>query len=205
MAYPSVVGKEAVCSVRLNSEVSEGKAHCGDGELSFRGDFRFRWLWTELQSVRMEDGVLVAVRGVDSAEFQLGELAGKWLHDIQNPKSRLDKLGLKPGHRYALWGEFDSHFSPEAFERAGEPSKGKDLDVVFVRAHSLDDLPLLSKARNVIKRNGMIWVVWTKGRREFREDDVRNYALANGLVDVKVASFSSELSALKLVIPVALR
>jgi hypothetical protein len=205
MPYPNIVGKEAVCTVRLNAEVSEGKAHCGDGELSFKGEFRFRWLWRELQSVRAEDGSLLVMRGADSAEFQLGELAGKWLHDIQNPKSRLDKLGLKPGHRYALWGDFDSQFPAEAFERAGEPAKGKDLDAVFVRAHSLDDLPLLSKARAVIKPNGMIWVVWTKGRKEFREDDVRNYALANGLVDVKVASFSSELSALKLVIPVALR
>ena len=199
------MGKEAVCTVRLNSEVSEGKAHCGDGELSFKGDFRFRWLWRDLQSAQVEGGSLRVMRGTDSAEFQLGELAGKWLHDIQNPKSRLDKLGLKPGHRYTLWGDFDAQFPTEAFDRAGEPTDTKDLDVLFVRAHSQEDLPLLSKARALIKPNGMIWVIWTKGRKEFREDDVRNYALANGLVDVKVASFSSELSALKLVIPLALR
>lgn len=199
------MGQEAVCTVRLNAESSEGKAHCGDGELSFKGDFRFRWLWRELNSVRAEGGILVAVRGLESAEIQLGELAGRWLHAIQNPKSRLDKLGLKAVHRYAIWGEFDEAFLGEALERAGSPASGADLDAVFVRAHSKDDLPLLSKARTVIKPNGMIWVVWVKGRKEFREDDVRNYALANGLVDVKVASFSSELSALKLVIPVALR
>ena len=48
----------------------------------------------------------------------------------------------------------------------------------------------------------MIWVVWAKGRKEFREDDVRAYGPTAGLVDVKVMSFSDVLSGLKLVIPV---
>ena len=52
---------------------------------------------------------------------------------------------------------------------------------------------------------GAIWVVWPKGRKELREDDVRNAAKAQGLVDIKVMSFSETLSALKLVIPVAER
>jgi hypothetical protein len=47
--------------------------------------------------------------------------------------------------------------------------------------------------------------LWPKGRKELREDDVRAAAKAQGLVDVKVMSFSATLSALKLVIPVALR
>ena len=51
----------------------------------------------------------------------------------------------------------------------------------------------------------MIWAVWPKGRKKLREDDVRGYALAQGLVDVKVVSFSETLSGLKLMIPRKLR
>lgn len=78
-------------------------------------------------------------------------------------------------------------------------------DAVFVRLEPSDNFKLIDKARKQIEPNGMIWAIWPKGRKELREDDIRKYALANGLVDVKVASFSDTLSALKLVIPVALR
>jgi len=63
------------------------------------------------------------------------------------------------------------------------------------------DLPRLESLRNSIKKNGAVWVVWPKGRKEFREDDVRAHGPKAGLVDVKVVSFSDTLSGLKMVIP----
>lgn len=199
------MGLEAECRASVGGKVSAGKAHCGDGELEFRGEFRLRWKWSELTRVQAMDGVLVAVRGAELGEFFLGEDAEKWAHAILNPKSRLDKLGVKPGHRYAARGEFDEAFSEELRIRAGDPAFGGPLDVVFVRLDGPGDLDMLLQARQEIVPNGMIWAIWPKGRKEFREDDIRNFALANGLVDVKVASFSATLSALKLVIPVAMR
>jgi len=199
------MGLETVCTARLNNLVAEGKAHCGDGELEFRGEFRLKWKWADLTSISVLDGVLVAVRGADKAEFELGDLAPKWEHAIKNPKSRLDKLGLKPGHAYCAWGEFDSLFGPECVARAGEPTRQGPMDIVFVRLTTKDDLANLDKARTQIKSNGAVWAVWAKGRKELTENDVRAFALDHQLVDVKVASFSAELSSLKLVVPVALR
>ena len=66
-------------------------------------------------------------------------------------------------------------------------------------------LARLRALREHIKPEGGIWVVWTKGRKEFREDDIRAAGPGAGLVDVKVVAFSETLSALKLVIPVKLR
>jgi hypothetical protein len=40
---------------------------------------------------------------------------------------------------------------------------------------------------------------------DITEDDIRAYALKNGLVDVKVCSVSEIWSGLKLVVPLALR
>jgi hypothetical protein len=60
----------------------------------------------------------------------------------------------------------------------------------------------LEALKDAIKPNGAVWVVWPKGQKVFREDDARNAGPAAGLVDVKVASFSDALSALKMVIPV---
>lgn len=195
------MGAEATCRVRLNQQESTGKAHCGDGEIDFRGDFKFRWKWTELSSVESLDGQLVVRRKEDEAIFFLDDAADKWCHSILNPKSRLDKLGLKPGHGYQAWGEFDETFPNELEARAGEPLDAP-LDIVFVRVHSVEELKNLLDARAAIKPAGMIWAIWTKGQKEFGENHIREFALQNGLVDVKVAKFSEELSALKLVIPV---
>jgi len=51
----------------------------------------------------------------------------------------------------------------------------------------------------------MIWAIWPKGQKHIGEGMIRDAALAQGLVDVKVMAFSETLSGLKLVIPIAKR
>lgn len=198
------MGMERLCTAMLNGQQGEGKAHCGDGVVEFRGDIRFRWQWKDLDSVSAIDGTLTLAKGPDAAVLNLGEAAEKWAHAILHPKSRIDKFGLKPSHTYRAVGEFDAEFAPELCGRAGPPTEGT-VDVLFIRLHAPSDLQKLAEGRDAIHRNGMVWAVWAKGRKEFGENDVRAFGLENGLVDVKVAKFNDELSALKLVIPTALR
>jgi len=123
-------------------------------------------------------------------------------------RSRTEKLGVKPGSRVGVIGLQDAAFTEELISAganvAGRVGAGP-YDMIIVRLDSAADLSSLSDSRKRIVSNGMIWAVWPKGRREFREDDIRNFALSAGLVDVKVMSFSDELSGLKLVIPLAQR
>ncbi len=55
----------------------------------------------------------------------------------------------------------------------------------------------------------IIWVSWYKKSSgmvtDLRENDIRNYALANGLVDIKVCAVNEQWSGLKLVVPLAKR
>jgi hypothetical protein len=55
----------------------------------------------------------------------------------------------------------------------------------------------------------IIWVSWYKKSSgmatDITEDTIRNYALANDLVDVKVCAVSDAWSGLKLVVPVSKR
>jgi len=123
-------------------------------------------------------------------------------------RSRTEKLGVKPGSRVALVGLDDGPFEAElraaGAKVAPRPGPGP-YDIVIVRLDRPSDLPSLVHARERIVSNGMVWAVWPKGRKEFREDDIRHFGPAAGLVDVKVMSFSDELSGLKLVIPLARR
>lgn len=123
-------------------------------------------------------------------------------------RTRTEKLGVKPGLRVAVMGVKDPAFLTELKEEgakvAAQPGPGP-YEMVVVRLDALSDLPLLLEAKKRIVPNGMIWAVWPKGRKEFREDDIRHFGPQAGLVDVKVMAFSDVLSGLKLVIPLALR
>ena len=119
-------------------------------------------------------------------------------------KSLLQKLGVKPGQAVDLIGEFEDWF-PAEIEAEGVVFGVADLDLVLVAIESSEELWHILDVRERIKQDWMIWCVWPNVRKEFKEEDIRNFALENGLVDVKVCRFSDRLSALKLVIPVALR
>ena len=124
-------------------------------------------------------------------------------------KPTIDKLGIQAGHAVAVLGLADQkEFLLDLQARVGTwttDAVKKGTDVVLMRADSTRDLARLAALERTIARNGMIWVVWPKGRPELKEDHVRGAALRNGLVDVKVCAFSAALSGLKLVIPVARR
>jgi len=122
---------------------------------------------------------------------------------------RLDKLGVKPGARVAIVGVPDQDIRAELAERTHDLTDGEpqpETDIVILAADSQAELAALPALRERLVPNGAIWVVSRKGRdATLRDVDVIDAARANGLVDNKVASFSSTHTALRLVIPVALR
>ena len=128
---------------------------------------------------------------------------------LRYPRSRLEKLGVKPDSILSVLNVTDPTFRDELDRDGvvkasfGRTRKGSTLIIYGVE--TLPDLDRLTTLRDTITQDGAIWVVWPKGRKTLREDDVRRAALAQGLVDIKVMSFSDVLSGLKLVIPVAQR
>jgi len=127
--------------------------------------------------------------------------------DIPSTRPLLDKLGLKPGQKVSIIGLDDRSFVQQLRDRSIDVSSRprKNSDFIFFYLDDRRDLPHLARLRGYLKPAAAIWVLWRKGRREFREDDIRAFGPKTGLVDVKVVAFSTTLSALKMVIPVALR
>jgi hypothetical protein len=123
----------------------------------------------------------------------------------------IDKLGVKPGMRVAIVGPVDPDgtFHELLGERTDDVTDGSpqlETDLVFLAADSQADLARLDDLRRRIRPNGAIWVVSRKGRAAtLRDVEVIEAAKSNDLVDNKVASFSASHTALRLVIPVALR
>ena len=121
----------------------------------------------------------------------------------------LDKLGIRPGMRVALIDIDDPDIRALIAERTTDLTEGwpePDTDVVLLGAESPGRSAPLESLATRIRPNGAIWVVSRKGKAAtLRDVDVLEAAKAAGLVDNKVAAFSATHTALRLVIPVALR
>ncbi len=120
----------------------------------------------------------------------------------------LDKLGVKPGARVALVG-VDGSFREILAERTDDVTEDRpapDTDLIFLAADSLDELGALADLRKRLRPEGGIWVVSRKGTQAtLRDVDVIAAAIAHGLVDNKVVSFSDTHTSLRLVIPRSMR
>ena len=120
------------------------------------------------------------------------------------------KLGIKEGSILRLFQEPGYYFDlftdlPEGIKIVRETKGHNDLVHFFTK-----DIAELESAvtslRKEIYPDGMIWVSWPKKAAKIKtnvtEDLIRNVALANGLVDVKVCAIDETWSGLKLVVPV---
>ena len=121
----------------------------------------------------------------------------------------LDKLGIRPGMRVALIDIDDPEIRRLIADRTTDLTEGTpepETDVVLLGAETPAELAPLATLATRIRPNGAIWVVSRKGKAAtLRYADLLDAAKAAGLVDNKVASFSATHTALRLVIPVALR
>lgn len=205
------MGLEAACDASLGRKRDTGKARLEATELIFRGaTLRFEVPLKEATAVTAKAGVLSLASPAGRVRLFLGTQAAaeKWALKIRTPRSLMDKLGVTPESLVSVLGDVGAAFDAELAARGCRVTRGRaarDSDVVIVVMKAVAALPKLEALRGAIRPNGAIWVVWPKGRREFREDDVRAYGPRAGLVDVKVASVSETLSGLKMVIPVSQR
>ena len=196
------MGQELECRMRLGKRSLAGKAYLETDFLLFRGDERLKIAFKELKSVTAKAGVLRLDFDGGPAELELGKAAEKWAGKILHPPSRADKLGVKDGTPVRLVGEFDRDFLDELQAR-GASVVERGGDIVFYRATKAADLRRIAKLAPT--GNRALWVIYPKGVPEIREMEVLEAGRAAGLKDVKVASFSATLTALKFVLPVEKR
>ena len=114
------------------------------------------------------------------------------------------KLGIKPMHRVEIIDVDEAGLVGLVTDAGAEVTTGSPsdpLDLIFLGAESIGDLERLPELRRRLQPAGAIWVVSTKGKAAtLRDTEVIEAAIASGLVDNKVVSFSATQTALRLVI-----
>ncbi len=125
----------------------------------------------------------------------------------------LKKLGIAPGARMLVRKEPVDYWKwisplPEGVEVKTRATGTLDFVHLFVTSEATFKREVL-QLRKALEQNGMIWISWPKKSSkvptDLNEDIIRDFALKNGLVDVKVCAVDEVWSGLKLVIPVRLR
>jgi hypothetical protein len=128
--------------------------------------------------------------------------------ELVSTRSRIEKLGVKPGAEVLVLGvEADCEFMDELRERGALVRTGgnKPMDMIFALFRHRNDLRRLPSLVPRLKADGVLWTLRPKGSEDLKESEMMRAGQDAGLVDVKVVSFSSILTAEKFVIPVAKR
>ncbi len=120
------------------------------------------------------------------------------------------KLGYKEGFKIRLVHPPEYYFDlfvdfPENISILKDKKTKKNLIHYFTK--EVKDLYAdILNLRNELEQTGMLWISWPKKASkiptDITEDLIRELALKNGLVDVKVCAVDEIWSGLKLVIPV---
>ncbi|HXB44623.1 MAG TPA: hypothetical protein VNV85_11220 [Puia sp.] len=125
----------------------------------------------------------------------------------------LQKLGVKDQMKVQLLNAPGDYFTLLEKDISYQITTKREVpDFVHLFAKSIKEFEKeMAKLKLVIKKNTkiIIWVSWYKKGAgidtDLTETVIRNYALKNDLVDVKVCAVSAQWSGLKLVVPLAKR
>ena len=127
--------------------------------------------------------------------------------------SLLKKLGIKPEMKVLLINNPDDYYKileADISDQLCKKNERPEFIHLFVK-NVKEFEAAMKKLKPVCKQNPTItiWVSWYKKaakiETDITEDVIRNYALKNDLVDVKVCAVNDIWSGLKLVVPVAKR
>jgi len=196
------VGREAHCICEWNGDSAKVKALVEPPELILRGEIRRRLPFSDLRQVRAVGAALRFKFGSDVVALKLGAvMAEKWAKAIlTSPPSLAKKLGITAESTVWVIGTVDDAALASALGEARTAAR-KGTDLIVARVNTPAELARAFKTTAKETSAGVpIWIVYRKGPgHPIGEADVRSAGLAAGIVDVKVAAVSAQLTGLKFV------
>src|SRR5207249_2785405 len=155
------MGDEAACTATFKGKTSKGKARLESETLEFRApELRLSIPFKQISKVTAHGGALAVVSSGGTVSLALGAAAEKWAFKIQHPRSRLEKIGIKPGWRVSAVGVDDDAFLAEVDAAVATLSVGRALeksDAIFFGATSADQLSRLAALKRSLTPDGALW------------------------------------------------
>jgi hypothetical protein len=152
---------------------------------------------------------------VDSCEFTIIlTLKINFMAEVGYSRTPLiKKLGIKPEMKILVMHQPDDYFKWLGTDITQQFATAKEIPG-FIHLFAANTAVFKKEMVSVLKfckknTSAIVWVSWYKQRSgivtDLSENIIREFALQNNLVDIKVCAVSNEWSALKLVVPVSKR
>lgn len=177
------MGQEARCTAEFKGSRSAGKLLLETDALIFRGNFRLLIPYKHIEKIDSAGGQLSIRFSDGTAKFELGALADKWAQRLRAPRTLFEKLGLRRDATVTVLGVQDQAFLEGLRKIARDVRDGRlrsGNDLIFFGAGSNDELKKLKTLQAYLKRDGAIWVIRPKGRKEITEAGVMAAGKAAG-------------------------
>jgi len=125
----------------------------------------------------------------------------------------IKKLGVTPEMKVLILHAPENYFQlldANLSKQNAEPNEIPDLIHLFAKSIAVFKKEMKSVLKLCKKNSSIIvWISWYKKSSgvssDLSENLIREFALQNGLVDIKVCAVSNEWSGLKLVVPLSKR
>lgn len=190
------MGREATCLCQSGETSAQVKALLESQELILRGEIRQCIPIAQITHLRVEDDRLAFTYKDSPISLTLGpEQARKWETALRKPPPTLaTKLGITPSTRIQIIGQIDDPTLELAIQSAAT-SSSQPADLILARLDTPDDLMHLLRR---LSGKTPFWVIYPKGSgHPLNETLIRSTLRDLGLIDVKVASVSPRLTALR--------
>ena len=198
------MGREAICLCNWAGTKTEVKALLETNEIILRGGIRRRVPLKKLSNVKVQSDRLCFEVDHEPVQLFLGtSMAESWVKKVKaQPRSLAQKLGITDKTVVRTFGNITDKALLHALEQAAQVSpRDADLIVAFVDTpESLNTT--LRDAGRLLSQSVPIWLVYPKGPgHPLNESAIRTTLRAQSLMDTKVASVSTELTALRFNLP----
>ncbi len=194
------MGREATCKCDWAGTTAEVKVLLEAPDLIVRGNIRKRVPIASLQNVEAKAGCLRFKTGADQVQLFLGApMAEKWATAINTPPPTLArKLGITGKSIVRTLGSITDESLKEALAEAAEIS-AKNPDMIVACVDTPESLATtLREAKTQLAKSVPIWLAYPKGPgHPINETTIRSMLRGIGMMDTKVASVSSRLTALR--------
>ena len=113
------MGSESSCRIEVDGVAGDGKVLLETDELIVRGAMRLKIPFRDIREVSASDGALHVRWDDHHGRFDVGAQAAKWVEKIRNPKSVIDKIGVKAGQAVSIVGRVEAEFVNLLKKRGG--------------------------------------------------------------------------------------
>lgn len=203
------MGLESRCAVRVEDgtgrrDDADAKVELEGDALIVRGAARVRVARGDITELSAHDGTLTVTHSGGTVRLALGDAAEKWRAKIlDGPRSRAQKLGVKPGMLVTLVHVNDPTIGREIVEAGGVlvdehlRDASAPVDMLLLEVRTAADLALIPQHAPAIGY-GALWVIHPNGTPDVADTKIFAVADRLGFVYTKVMSFSTGMSAERL-------